>query len=409
MKFRYLFPVLLLSQVFAVQNFQPEVVDQIDLEALREWIATKRQVTIKQLGGELSISGEVRAEMQNIHETKNGVKQRGPSSPNPNRPVSAYDIEVNLMLDYRTPRSWASAKLEFDNDAGNVTGVFDSITVERAIFGGRVYEGETFNVLAQVGRNRFASMFDSRIQFGSFMDGILINIDYANDMIGDLYIHGGPYLINERQSQYGYVMEIGILNIGNTGLYSKYSVIDWDTKSFTDSVLQKQFRFLNSQFTLGYKFVPGWLKKMVTLYAAGLYNHKAKPLAITNNRKENYGAYAGFSVGKARKQHDWALDINYQLVAQQAVPDYDNSGIGRGNGASVGFYTTKQNGSGEEQTDPSNVVGRGNYKGIAVNLLYLITNNLTISQDFQFANNLKKDLGPKMKFMQYEVEFIYAF
>lgn len=410
MKLRYLFlvPLVLFSSIHA-KVYQPEIVDQIDLEALREWIASKRQVTVKQLGGELSIAGEVRAEMQNVHESSNGIKQRGPSSPNPNRPVTAYDVEVNLLLDYRTPRTWASIKLEFDNDAGNVLPVFDSLAVERAIFGGRVYEADTFNVLAQVGRNRFASMFDSKIQFGSYMDGILISIDYANDALGDLYIHGGPFLINERQAQYGYIMEVGLLNVANTGLYTKYSVIDWDTKDFSDPIQERRFSFINSQLTLGYKFVPKWLDKMITFYAAGLLNHKAQALPITNNNKENYAGYIGMSVGKVRKQYDWALDINYQAVAIQAVPDYDASGIGLGNASGIGFYTTRINGTGDEQTDPQNVVGKGNYRGVSVDLLFLLTNNLTISQSFQNAVNLHRSLGPRHNFTLYEIEFIYAF
>ncbi|MBI5273539.1 MAG: hypothetical protein HY860_00610 [Chlamydiales bacterium] len=409
MKLRYLLPLLFITPLFAIETFQPQIVNQIDLEALREWIATKRQVTIKQLGGDLALSGEVRAEMQTIHETQNGMSQRGPSSPNPNRPVTTYDVEVNLMLDYRTPRTWASIKLEFDNDAGNVTAVFDSLAVERAIFGGRVYETEKFNIIGEVGRNRFAATFDSKIEFGSFMDGIVLKFDYASEGIGDLYVHGGPFLVNEKVAQYGYIMELGLLNIKNSGLYSKYSVIDWDTKNFTDPVQQNRFRFIISQFILGYKLVPKWLDKMVTFYAAGLLNHKAKPLPITNNTKSNYGAYAGLSIGKVRQQGDWSIDFNYQAVASQAVPDYDAGGIGLGNAGGIGFYTVNLNGSGSPQTSPSNVVGRGNYRGISAEILYLLTNNLTIYQTIQHATNLHQNIGPAVNYNLYEVEFIYAF
>ncbi len=409
MKLRYFLPLLICGSLLAETPLQPEIVDQIDIQALREWIATKRQVTIKQLGGDLSISGEVRGEMQNIHEVQNGVKQRGPSSPNPNRPVTAYDVEVNLMLDYRTPRSWTSIKLEFDNDAGNVEPVFDSVAIERAIFGGKIYDGEVFVMIGEVGRNRFAANFDSKIQFGSYMDGILLKFDYANEVIGDLYLHGGPFLINEKVAQYGYVMELGLLNIAKTGLYTKYSCIDWDTKDFPSLAQELRFRFIISQLTLGYKFVPKWLDKMVTFYAGGLYNHKAEPLAITNNTLSNYGGYIGFSVGKVRQQGDWSVDMNYQVVASQAIPDFDNSGIGLGNAGGVGFYTTRIDGSGTLQVDPDNVMGRGNYTGVVIDLLYLLTNNITVSQTFQYATNLHKSIGPATRFNLYEVEFIYAF
>jgi len=408
MKFRYLLPLLFCSALFA-DGLQPEIVDQIDIQALREWIATKRQVTIKQLGGDLSISGEVRTEMQTIHESQNGIKQRGPSSPNPLRPVTAYDIEVNLMLDYRTPRSWTSVKLEFDNDSGNVVPVFDNIAIERAIFGGKLYDGELFVMIGEVGRNRFAATFDSKLEFGSYMDGIVLKFDYASEAIGDLYLHGGPFVINEKASQYGYVMELGLLNIAKTGFYTKYSVIDWDTKDFTDPVKELRFKFIISQLILGYKMVPKWLDKMVTFYAGGLCNHMAEPLPITNNTKSNYGGYVGLSIGKVRKQGDWSFDANYQVLASQAVPDFDNGGIGIGNAGGVGFYTTKVDGTGTLQVSPDNVVGKGNYRGFAIDLLYLLTNNITIFQTFQHATNLHSSIGPQANFNLYEVEFIYAF
>src|SRR5271168_3789687 len=90
--------------------------DQKDINALREWINYKRQVTVKELGGALSLAGEVRTELQSTSETVNGVKQRGNGAPALNDdkpfPTNGFDIEVNIMLDYRTERSWSAIKLE---------------------------------------------------------------------------------------------------------------------------------------------------------------------------------------------------------------------------------------------------------------------------------------------------------
>ncbi|MCB1083098.1 MAG: hypothetical protein KDK61_02210, partial [Simkania sp.] len=101
--------------------------EQRDIEALRDWINTKRQVTVKERGGNLSISGEVRTELQSTNEKKNGIQQRGWRSSNSGTAMRAWDIEVNLMLDYRTDRTWATVKLEFDNDAGTVSGTFNRL------------------------------------------------------------------------------------------------------------------------------------------------------------------------------------------------------------------------------------------------------------------------------------------
>lgn len=231
-------------------------IDQQDIEALRDWIATKRQVSIRQIGGDLSLSGEIRTEFQASEEEQNGKRMRGPNSPHPNRPTNAFDVEVNLMLDYRTDNTWGSIKLEFDNDAGNNLNIFDNISVERAYYGFRLINKDVFTTDMELGRRNFGTVFDSRVQFGSFMDGILLRMDYATEKAGDPYLRAGPFLINEKFNQYGWVAELGVLNIFDSGLYAKYSIIDWDTKNFTNPVISQLYRFLNSQWTVGYKFVP---------------------------------------------------------------------------------------------------------------------------------------------------------
>ncbi len=383
-------------------------IDQQDIEALRDWIATKRQVSIRQIGGDLSLSGEIRTELQATSEKQNGRQMRGPNSPNPNRPTAAYDVEVNIMLDYRSDSTWGSIKLEFDNDAGNNLNVFDNISLERAYYGFRVINKEVFTTDLELGRRNFGTVFDSRVQFGSFMDGILLRMDYATEKAGDPYLRAAPFLINEKLDQYGYIGEVGVLNIFDTGLYAKYSVIDWDTKNFSNPILNQIYQFLNSQWTLGYKFVMPKLNQMVTLYSAYLYNHRAKGVVQTHGRLENIAWYAGFSVGKVRKKGDWSIDVNYQYVQAQAIPSFDASGIGKGNAANIGFYTVRSDGTGEITTAET-AFGRGNYQGVAAELLYLFADNITILQSFSYSNNAKKDIGPDTHYSQYEAEIIYAF
>ena len=98
LKFLLLF---LTTTAFAIDDGSPGL-EQRDIEALRDWVNTKRQVTIKERGGNLSISGEVRAELQSTNEKKNGIKQRGRGGEVQPTAMRAWDVEVNLMLDYRT-------------------------------------------------------------------------------------------------------------------------------------------------------------------------------------------------------------------------------------------------------------------------------------------------------------------
>jgi hypothetical protein len=379
-----------------------------DIQALREWINTKRQQTLKEVAGDLSISGEVRTEFIDTAETVNGIKQRGAGGAT-DLPSRAYDIEVNLLIDYRTERSWAAIKLEFDNDAGVFHGTLNKLKLEKAYFGVRLIEQDTYTTDIELGRRRLSTVFDSKLEFGSFFDGILLKYDRSWEKAGDFYAHVGAFVINERHDQYGYVGELGLLNIANTGLYVKYSLIDWDTKHYHDPEVSRRFHFIVSQLILGYRFIPRWLNKTTIIYLSGLYNHRARPLAITAHKKANFGGYAGFSIGQLRKQHDWALDANYQVLAAQAVPDFDVAGIGLGNASNTGFYgSTIFSGPAVPNTRKT-AGGNVNYRGFQVTLEYLLTDKLNLFQQYQQSITLDDSIGPFRRFKQYEIEFIYAF
>lgn len=387
-------------------------VEQKDINALREWINTKRQVTVRELGGALSLSGEVRTELQSSSETVKGVKQRGSGGavkgPDGTLPTNAYDIEVNLMLDYRTDEGWGSIKLEFDNNAGVFSGSLDKLKLERAFWGSRIIDGDEFTFDAELGRRRMSSMADSKLEFNSFFDGVWFKYDQGFDSIGDVYLHTGVFLINENNNQYGYLGEAGIFNIAGTGLYMKYSLVDWDTKHFSKQVNSSRFDFVVSQLLLGYRVYPVAFKRVIQGYVAGLYNHVARRLPITRHHKANWGGYVGFSIGELKKKGDWAFDANYQLLSAQCIPEFDGQGIGLGNSANVGFYTSGKDGKGDPNTAKT-ASGNVNYRGFQLTLDYLLTNQLNFQQSWQQSVTLNDSIGPFRRYKQYEVEFIYGF
>lgn len=401
------------SQALASTIDVSDDVDQKDINAVREWINTKRQVTVRELGGALSISGEVRTEFQSTSEVLNGVKQRGHGAPKfiddkHHIPTNAFDIEVNLMLDYRTEGSWASIKLEFDNDAGIDSGTFNKLKLERAYWGVRAIEGDTYTFDIEMGRRRMSSIVDSKIEFNNFFDGIWFRYEQGYDPIGDLYLHAGVFVINENKNQFGYLGEIGVLNVGGTGLYTKYSLIDWNTKDLHESDLNQRFDFLVSQLLIGYKFLPHRLQKVVQVYVAGLCNSNARKHEISHHKRANMGGYIGFSIGELKKKGDWAFDINYQVLAAQCVPDFDVQGIGLGNAANRGFFTKNIKGTGG-RNKPEEAGGNVNYRGFQMTLDYLLTNQLNMQQSWQQAITLDDDIGPFHRYKQYEIEFIYGF
>ena len=380
-----------------------------DMEALRRWIRDKRLVTVKEIGSDLSISGEVRTEFQDTMEVRNGVPQRG-SGAVFDKPQYAWDVEVNVMIDYRTDRTWAAIKLEFDNDMGQRSGTVDGLRLEKAYLGGRIVPGDTFTFDGEIGRRYLFNVFDSKIEFSSIFDGVLFRFNKAWAAIGDYYFNLGALLVNDKTNHYAYVTEMGGLRIGNVGLNMKYSVIDW-YKPAANEANRLRYKYLVSQLLTSYQFYPEWIgKRLIKFYSAGLCNHLAEGVPQTHKHRQNWAWYAGMAIGLVKKQYDWAIDLNYQWCQAQVVPEFDSSGIGRGNTAGVGFYTNNLDGDPSSGlTTAKTAVGEGNYKGFEIEALYAFTDHLTVLQNFKYSNTLNKNIGPNLRYKQYELEFIYAF
>jgi len=431
--FAMVFPFFgqLTAQIAAVDVSEAHDPDDQDMEALKRWIMDKRFITMKELSGDLSLSGEVRTEFQAVSEVVNGVQQKSYPSLPPNnvgaKPMYGWDAEFNLMLDYRTERTWAAVKVEFDNNMGQASSSFSNISLEKAYAGGRIVAGDTFIMDAELGRRYMFIPFESKIEFASILDGLLLRFNKAFESVGNFYFNGALFIVNDISNHYGWVGEFGALKIGNTGLNLKYSLIDWhrpggETKigdtSLKTALLDQRYRFLVSQFLVYYQLYPEWIgKKLIKPYIAGLMNHLALSSKIvdgqqiipTGNRKQNLGAYIGVSIGTAKKQGDWALDANYQWVQQQAVPDFDCLGIGRGNTARVGTYTPNIDGSSDTPTTQATAVGNTNFQGFEIEAMYALTDNLVVQQNFKYSHNLTDTIGPTITFKQYEMEFIFAF
>jgi len=398
-----------------------------DMDALRRWLQDKRLVSLKELGGDLSISGEVRTEMKFTNEkqmaqgTSEYIQQRGMNSAT-GKPKLAWDVEFNLMMDYHTERTWAAMKVEYDNVMGTRSGTANRIKLEKAYLGGRIIAGDTFTMDAEIGRRYLSNVYDSKIQFGSIFDGVVFRFGKAWQDIGDFYANVSGFIINTKANQYGEVLEIGALKIANLPLNMRYSIINWyrhfsqkDLQNGTKqtgpggTVFQQPWRYLVNQYTIFYQAYPEWFgKKLFKVYAAGLWNPLALEIPQTGHKKENFGWYVGVSMGLVKKAGDWAVDINYQWAQAQVAPPVDSSGIGVGNAAGEGFLTANEDGSGLITTQ-ANAFSPYNYQGFEIDALYAFTNNLTVQQHFAWTWTLDDAIGPKSGYRQYEVEFIYAF
>jgi len=217
----------------------------------------------------------------------------------------------------------------------------------------------------------------------------------------------GAFMVNEKKDQAAYVGELGILNVAGTGFYSKYSLINWDTKN--THAIPEEFHFIVSQVIMGYKFIPQPWDRVVTIYLGGLYNHRARKIALTDHRRANFGGYLGFAIGQLKKAGDWNFEANYQVLAAQAVPSFDVSGVGMNAAKGKNFYSHEVGGKLVPYKNSNKPKGNVNYRGFKLVLQYMLTNNLNLFQEWSQSITLDDHIGPFRRYKLYEIELIYAF
>lgn len=382
---------------------------QIDVARLREDLELGRRVGIKGLGGELSMSGEVRSEVQLTSETQAGIQRRGRKSADHMAPFASNDVEVNLTLRYDNEDSWAQVKMKFDNDQGIFGGTNNKLAISRATFGTQWLETPLFSLDTEVGRTSLGSYFDSKLQYGANLDGVAVAMQSSIDNVGELYCNIAPFVIDENFNRYGGAVELGMLEMFDTGFFSKLSFVDWNlSRSAVTPLEQMVHGYQNVQFTLGHQSTLPWFSLPFKAYLSGLMN-VANNMGDASLADQNKGAYLGFSLGLLGKPNSFAFDVNYQWVQARAVSEFDAKCIGRGNVGKQGLYTTKMKGSGDILASLNEAVGTGNFHGVAVELVYQITQNIQCFQSFKRSTTLSTAIGPAMDYYQAEVEFIYAF
>lgn len=448
-----------------------EELNERDFDALRDYLKSKRALDIEENAASLTISGDVRTEYRHLNEQCNGKSVRGGGKRDGRgRPISRndFDIEFNLRFDYVCDKTWAVAHVRYDNSAGvddnghpcggntpcdgdcedgkckqraahcigdcggyHGSGACDDLCLKKAYFGYEFYAcGETRFFFELGRRGNLYSVFDSNIQFLSRFDGLLLKYESQWDSVADWYIQAAGFVVDEKVNHFAWVAEVGLLNIADSDVNLKYSIIDWEKhgKNRCGARDPIGFQFINSQVTASYYFKPAWLCGLKTkVYGAFLINHAADDLwtpidgnccgdccrgnctkkdekgnkivcdcPMKNHGKQNIGWYAGILFGEVRKEGDWALEIQYQYVQAQACPDDDAAGICRGNVLDESFTTCSY-------------AGNTNYKGWKFEGLYAFTDNLTLDSIFEWSRAVDDDIGGSHKYSKFELEAIYAF
>lgn len=444
-----------------------------DDQPLREFVESKENIDVKEKASNLEISGDVRFEWRTIQE-KGVALEKDEYSPTPEDkkfskdyrglrgghhvdakgvPISHndFDVEFNLKFKYNFKNAWAMAHLQFDNPAGirgrndcfGTAPVFNSdgskveetvprdqrralkgsgdgmfINLKRAYIGYNIWADGKHRLDIELGRRKLDDVFDSEIQFTSRFDGVLLKYASAIGKVMDWYIDAGAFVIDERVDHFGYVAEIGLLNICDSGLDLRYNFIDWIKRGFNRCFDYNPVgsKFQNSEITITYTIKPLLFckKTSVEFYGGFLVNHAAKANVFTRWKKKNLGWYAGIYIGKVHKKGDWSFDIEYVGVQAQAVPENDVGSIGRGNILDDNL-TDIINPKKQESSSSSDIGGyyprRGNtnFTGWRFEALYAFTDNLSLDIIYEISREEDRRIGGRHHYQDFELEAVYAF
>jgi len=395
----------------------PQDEDFVDPRVLRDFIESKGLINCRQKEGTLTIAGDVRARWMDTYEEVNGVRQRGDGT---FFEMNTFKSEVNLFLDYVAPRAWISTKLRWSVFDGVDGGTATKTDLERAFIGFDIYNQKEEDFYIELGRSKLDYLYESKVQFSSFYDGIHIFYTCCWPTVGTFTIHGGPFIVDSYSNHYAWVIETFITRWRGTGFGFKYSFIDWHRGAPTlnygnrDNPAPPQtvtirnnprYRFMVSQMLIGYERKMDFLGcKTFYGYGAVLVNHDAQRTQTTNWKKLNGAWYVGFTLGKLCKACDWSLDINYQSVQAQAVPEFDLAGFGHGD--VLGNLLSDAILLG---LAPGNARGFTNYKGWQLNFLYALTDSLSLRAKAEWSTPRNKSVGGRFFYKNFEMAVIFAF
>lgn len=461
------------SDRYDCEHFDANFFMERDFQTVQDWIKLRRAIPLQDKACNLMISGDIRMAGRYLDEKRDGEHMRGKGAPRDLSvsngafvPRTLYDIDFNLRFDYRGECTWAVAEVGFDNKAGinrnprqgfrqelvgwdpasgeplpvvgplaaedgtafyepgdplawagdpcGIQGSGSScrVSLRKAFFGYNLLEDCEGRLDIEIGRRNLYDIFDSRVQFASRADGILLRYGTCLESVGDFYVNGSAFVIDYRSNHYGFAFETGITNICDCGFELKYSLIDWKMNGTNAWGCEDPFgmKYITSQILAAYNFEPDSFCDKAQLYAAFLINHAAKRDPRFNNRRENIGFYVGASIGEIVSAGDWAFDVNYQYIEAATFMEKDLTGIGRGNVHCVPISLSNWSADSDSTgaIPPENVADFGwlNYQGIHAELLYAVTDQFVLKGQFDYSKNIRRN---KSNFTKVEVAAMYSF
>ena len=440
-----------------------------DFTALKEYIASKRNIELKEKVNNLKISGDVRSEWRHLTETgirpltipgvgifsqdnflANGpfksLRGRGKVDPYTisddipeGLPISKndFDVEFNLYFKYDYGKAYAVAHLQFDNACGvsdngwlgfdqdpagyHGSGVGRELSLKRAYWGYKIYEenGTRFDV--EVGRHKLYDIFESEVMFSSRMDGIALYYSGSSEGKGDWYLTVAGFVVDERVNHFAYGAEAGYMNIMDSSFDVQYSFIQWNKYGRNRFFVRNPngFRYQTSQVTFTYHPNREWFcGKYSEIWGAVLYNadpnHTGRITRGFFNPKTGETEFVEVKVPHHRKngRDRWGWYIGFLIGKVEKEGDWSFE---------IQYQYVQ---AFVHPDDDENGIGRGNildesvtyqqrsnvnYQGWKFETLYALTDNLTMDAKLEFSRAINKNIGGPHHYSSFEIEAIYAF
>ena len=227
----------------------------------------------------------------------------------------SFKAEANIGCDYNLSEAWVSVKMKASTSNGKESNIF----LDKAFLGYQFYEGDRGDLSIEVGRNKMDAMYDSKLQYDSYFNGLHIVYHYSQPGMFDFTLHGGPHVVNSDRNHYGWVAEGVWAHLADSPFTLKYSFTDWNAPKMNKSSSMRwdeNYFFTISQMTVAYEI------HNTTLYGAYLLNHQEDHY--------NDGFYLGFTTGKIRQKGDFEVDVNFQSCKSKVISPVDFKGIRKG-------------------------------------------------------------------------------
>lgn len=440
-----------------------------DFNALQEYIATKRNVELKEKINNLKISGDIRSEWRHLAErglkpkTLPGVgvfsqdlflsdgpfkSLRGRHKVDPytintgiplGLPISKndFDVEFNLYFKYEYGRAYAVAHLQFDNACGvsdngwlnfdedpagyHGSGSSREINLKRAYWGYNIYEGCGTRFDIEVGRHKLYDIFESEVQYGSRMDGIALYYSGSHEGIGEWYWTLAGWVVDERVNHFAYGSEVGFMNIMDQGFDVQYSFVNWNKYGKNRFFVRNPngFRFKTSQLTLTYHLNPEWIcGKKAEIFGAVLYNGDGRHTAnlfrgvFDKTTGETFIEEIPIRHHRRKNRERWGWYVGFLVGKVEKEGDWSFEVQYQYISAYV-FPDNDENGMGRGNVLEESITyqqrSNVNYKGWKFQGLYALTDNLTIDSKLEFTRAVDKTIGGPHHYSSFEIEAIYAF